>query len=317
MEARIAFQDALKAGPEFAEIYETLMLRFMDDVCMRSTLLLMKDSWKKYMVEFGMANDIPCVLKILKHFPEIEYNDGENQGFTQVDWFRTDADRNDDTLTMIAGSNLFDNYEGDCSVKPMPKVKSDIRSVALRVFERMWQTAMMFFRSPPQAFYLRSNKFFFAKLRLLQEYESNPQIREDMETLKGFGKEEKEWIGVEHWRKMYINKISAYFHGQLEEWRLENAMNHSYFKNGMKLAATPPQSVYDTEMMELVTDDATTKTMKKALLRIMKLSDTALANESTSDPLVTSEMERRNCAREALFIIANRWGMDVTEVFGF
>ena len=209
------------------------------------------------------------------------------------DFFHTGSEDNDCGM-MIAGSHLFDDF--DDTPTPSERIKVDVRSLALRIFEKIWQTALVFFRSPPHAYYRRSTKFFTAKLRLLHEYGSNAQIRKDIQTLSGFGREERLWIDVEHWRKMYVDKVGAYFHGQPEDWRLETAMNHSYFKNGMAIATAAPQC----ELRE-----------PTALL-----SDAALANEPTTDPAIMAEMERRNRAKEVLFLIANRWGFNVSEISG-
>jgi hypothetical protein len=281
------FLAALSAPPENTAKYEPFMLRFMDDVCLRSTLLLLKESWRRHLAEFGLSKDIPAINEILKRFPEVDADDG-----MVIDFFKIDA--NEDDITEMIGNHLFD--EDEVQTAPAQKLPAlDVRSLALRIFHKVWEIAESFFHMPPKLFYDRSKKFFFAKIHLLNTYDS--AVSKEIEAMEGFGKEEKLWIAVPHWRKLYIDKVCTYFYGQTEEWRLQVAVNHTYFKNGMRTAMTPPPPPTDV-------DD------------IMRLSDSALVKQGSADRTVIGEMERRNAAKEALFLIVCRWSLDVGQIYG-
>ena len=280
------FLAALAEPPENAAQYELFMIQYMHDACMRSTLLLMMESWRTHLAEFGLSKDIPAIVKILEQFPEVDADDG-----MVVDFFKIHADEDD--ITELIGNHLFEDEVQTAPPRKLPPM--DVRSLALRIFHKLWKLAESFCLMPPKLFYDQSKKFFFAKIHLLNTYD--PKVSKIIETTGGFGKEEKMWIAVPHWRKLYIDKICAYFHGQTETCRLQMVMDHSYFKDGMRAAMTPPPQ-------PTVTD------------AIMRLSDSALMVKHDRDRNVIREMERRNAAKETLFLVVCRWSLDVEEIYG-
>ena len=248
------FKEAITAGINLDRIYEPYMESLMEDVCLRSTLLILKDSWQKHLNEFGRLNDTQEVIHILENFPVIQQ-----------------PVNNDDEMC-LGGLHL--------------QSRTDVRSIALQVFEQIWQTALEFFNSPPSVFYGRSDQFFKTKLHYLETY-LNPGVREMVQqyNMPGFGREEKRWIDVKTWRELYIIKMREYM-DQPEAWKLSNAVNHSYFVTGMQKAMTEPQA--------------------KVLSQEMLLSDEAL-------DLGAIEQERRRYAKERLWDISERWGFKIID----
>ena len=105
-----------------------------------------------------------------------------------------------------------------------------------------------------------------------------------------FGKEERCLLEVRYWRELYVKKMREYIE-QPEEWRLYSAVNHAYFINGFQKAMTPPCACPEALQTQ-----------------VMLLPDEELTGEDVS---LLMEGERRRCAREALFIIAQRWDFDL------
>jgi hypothetical protein len=179
------------------------------------------------------------------------------------------------------------NYDDEMCLENLDlRSHTDVRTIALQVFEQIWQTALEFFNSPPSVFYGRSKQFFKAKLHYLETY-LNPGVREMVQqyNMPGFGKEEKRWIDIKIWRELYIIKLREYM-DQPEAWRLSNAVNHSYFLTGMQKAMTAPQA--------------------KVLSQEMLLSDEAFEMDGM-------ERERRRYAKERLFDITVRWGFKIND----
>lgn len=256
------FEAALRAHPTHFTAYESLMVRLMDDLCIRTTLLLLKESWKRILDEFGMGNDIDAVREILRHFPDIISFDS---------WI------NEDEISFTSED-------------------MDVRSMALNVFGKIWDAAQSFFNTPPHTFYEKSHIFFSAKLKMLRSYHYDLNVQAEVQVLIGFGKEERQWIQVDHWRNVYIKRLEEYFEGQSESWRLCTAINHDYFQNGMKKAMQPPVCITTTDLAD-------------ESIILMYIPDNKLKEEARTK-VVELELERRECAKETLKIIAYRWGVD-------
>jgi hypothetical protein len=262
------FQDAIYAGIKLESVYEPFMIHLMDELCLKSTLLILKDSWQKHLAEFDRSNDIPNVMKILEQFPAtINQDNIEDLRFLCIE--------------------MFGGVQKACN--------QDVRALALGIFERMWVIGRHFFENPPRVFYEKSRQFFNFKLYYVENYEClEPSVKEMIQNgnMPCFGKEERRLLEVQYWRELYVKKIREYIE-QPEEWRLWSAINHTYFINGMRKAMTPPEAIPEA-----------------AQSHVMLLPDEDL-NETTEDYQLLMEKERRRCAREALFIIAQRWDFDL------
>ena len=131
----VNIEEAIQFGAKYNEIYLPFMLNAMNEVCIRSTLMILKDSWMKHLNEFDGIKDMSIVRKILKEFPETI----------------TRNEVNCDDLDSICFDNLFEE---------------DVRSSALVLFSKMWDITNTFFQSPPSIFYTQSKRFFESKISI-------------------------------------------------------------------------------------------------------------------------------------------------------
>jgi hypothetical protein len=230
MEEDSKFQAAIHAPKNKKGEHEAYMLEIMDDNCIRATLLLLKSSWKNHLAEFGRFNDIPIVLSMLKDFPEILHD------------FERNYNEENYLSEMLFAEEIINLG------------KDDVRSLALSIFYRIWEIATQFFHNPPYSFYESTKRFFTTKIHMLKNYENDEIVRRNVETETGFGKEERVWIRDNYWREVYISKLETYFWGQDKMWRLWSALDHKYFKNGMKVATTPPDYTGSHELVKFMSD---------------------------------------------------------------
>jgi len=81
-------QAAINAGIKLESEYEPFMMHLMDELCLKSTLWILKDTWQRHLKEFDMSKDIPDVMKILDQFPStIHQNNFEDLQFLCFEMF--------------------------------------------------------------------------------------------------------------------------------------------------------------------------------------------------------------------------------------
>jgi hypothetical protein len=275
---KTALQEAIQGGETYANVHLPYMLRAMDGMNIRSTMMILKQSWVTQLREFDMVNDMPMIVKILEEFP------ATSRTFKNLYKFSDDAE-------MLCYDTLIeDNYMEDTAL--------DIRSTALLIFEKLWNTTIAFFYSPSMLFYKQSRNFFHSKIELLKDY-NNPITRKDIQKSACFGKEEKLWIEVTHWREMYIEKLDRYINGQPECTRIHNALHTKYYLDGMEKAMTPPNAT--CESIEKNDENS-------AWLATKHMTDGELTGE---DSCITMERERRNSAWQILRTIDCRWELGI------
>lgn len=245
------------------DYYRPFMESVMKDVCIRSTLMLLKESWRKHLIEFDMIDDMHELKNILQRFPFLTKEDEDD--FVDVE---------DDVL--------------DRGIFPLADL--DVRSMALCLFHKICDTTDEFFKAPPHAYYVESQGFFKAKVQLLRLYNQDREIQERIQTMSGFGNEERSWIMVDYWRNMYIQKLEEYFEGQPESWRLCCSLDSTYFRHGIQNYNKPPPFEYVYERP------------------LVYISDNKLMQ--VDSPMGHDEKNRRNSAKESMIMIAQRWGCD-------
>lgn len=241
--------------------YEPFMLSLMDDICIRSTMLLLKECWGKHLLEFGLMHDLDTVRSILQQFPLTE--------------------KDEESLLHIDSEECI-----------FPLAELDVRSMALCLFGKIYDSALAFFKEPPHAYYVESAAFFRGKVQLLRLYHLNEEVQQIISTTSGFGNEERRWIMVDHWREIYIQKLEEYFEGQPESWRLASALDSPYFTQGFKNSIKTPSFEYLYEGP------------------LIYISDAKLLQLDIHCPMVQMETARRNGAKETLIMMAHRWGFD-------
>ena len=267
-------EEAIQAGLKYSTVYLPFMLESMEDICIRSTLMLLKKSWMTHLRENGMLQDMPRVIKILQWFPVTSATVRNNNTFK-------------DEMDLICFDSLFEENSDDV-------LNMDVRTQAIVLFNKMWSSMMTFLSSPSPFYYQLSDKYFQMKMALLKDY-ANPKIQEEIRNSKGFAKEEKKWIEVVHWREIYIEKMQVYYREWTDDSKIEKALHHETFISGMKDAMTPPISFCET--MERTNEN-------QQELYVLQMVDNDLIGE---DHLIKAERDRRERARQALSAIRLRW----------
>lgn len=76
-ESKRLLHEALTVPHDVKPAYKPFMMELMHDVCIRTTLMLLKNSWKKHMIEFDKSRDLSAVCTILREFPHGHLDEDE------------------------------------------------------------------------------------------------------------------------------------------------------------------------------------------------------------------------------------------------